>query len=151
LAEKIKIVSNDECIGCKEGSSIHEKHICQKEMDEKQFYEIFSRSLTFDDNKQEFTDLFDYFAPMININEIFKQEVHNMLIPIIIDKEKEIFYAVKESFGLMEKSSMAKCIRRLNERKNAMKVMDEEPKPKRLCKRMFSNNLNFLIFPEIFQ
>lgn len=134
LAEKIKSVLKDECIGCKEESLIHEEHICLKEMDEKQLHEIFSRSLTFDDNKQKFTDLFDYYAAMMNINEIFKQEVHNMLLPIITGEEKELFNAVKESFGLIEKSSMGKCIHRLNERKKVMEGTDEEPKAKRLCK-----------------
>jgi hypothetical protein len=134
LAEKIKSILKDDCIGCKEESLIHEEHICLKEMDEERLLEIFSRSLTLDDNKQKFMNLFDYYAAIMNINEIFKQEVHNMVLPIIIGEEKELFNAVKESFGLMEKSSMVKCINLLNERKKAMESMNVGSKPKRFCK-----------------
>ncbi len=93
------------------------------------------KSLKCEENKQKFMELFNYYAELLNINEISQKEANNMIFPIIIGDEKELFKVVKESFGLIEQSMFAKCIQSLNERKKALDGLDEEqPKTKRVCK-----------------
>ncbi len=78
------------------------------------------KSLKCEENKQKFTELFNYYAELLNINEIFQKEANNMIFLIIIGDEKKLFKVVKESFGLIEQSMFAKC---LNERKLIMDWM----------------------------
>jgi hypothetical protein len=101
LSDKIKVISEEICEGCKQESLEHEDHSCISEINKEKFNDLFERALRAEGIKQQFENSFNYYGKLLNISEIYHKEAMNLLLPIVV-VERELLLKLTKQFHSKE-------------------------------------------------
>jgi hypothetical protein len=120
-AEKMKISIKNSCLACKDESLKNEEHTCLRDMNRLELYVTFESIISADDNK-EFIALFNYYADLLNINDLSRNVAINMQLPILIGNT-DLFDEVLEFYNKSDKNWKIKAVSQLNSRKKELEDM----------------------------
>lgn len=121
IAEKMKSLIEGDCNGCREKSSINNEHTCLNYYDKVSLDELFNRILDYSDYKQEFKSYFEYYANLLNIDHVLRQQAVNVYFPMIIG-DTNLFESVLEFYNKKQNNWKINAILLLNLRKKEIDV-----------------------------
>lgn len=118
-AEKMKISNTNSCLACK--GLKNEEHTCLLDLNYFELSVTFKSIILDDDYKEEFIALINYYADLLNINDLSRNEAINIYLPMLIGNT-DLFDEVLEFYNKSDKNWKIKAVSQLNSRKKRIEI-----------------------------